>query len=372
MKMKKLVVTLLLVAAFTVLLTGCSKSVSLEEGISVTFGPFNGYAEPDMEIDRDYLDTLVDEKAMDKYLDGLLNEEFWGSGTDEYFSFGHLIAFQYKESYSNLSNGDTVTVVAVASEELELLGETLESLQEGLNITFDKTEFTFTVEGLEDAQVLDVANIAKDYLHYEGANGGGSVYVEFPDETVVYESDGFAVVQYDFYCNYAKLMYNNEKLGALKFYCEPNANLTAGDTVRITVDYEKKSDTTVEDMGYVLNRSTEVTVPDLGEYVTDFSQITAEMKEDIMDAVEEELGNRELEACYWGTAVVSAELDNPAEEGTTLLLLGTGKGWFGSTYQVYISTDYLILQPDGTLSFELNFDRYGYVIDDYDFTEVEF
>lgn len=350
----KAVLSLILVLTLSLALAACgATTISLNEYVTVSFATYNGFGSPSLEIDKEGINTLVEKEKVVEYVSSLSKNEI-GAALAQEFTFSDLIDFQFKGSYENLSNGDKVEVEVVLNDLIAASGETLSSMQEALKISLKSTTFSFTVEGLEEAKILDAMSFIDEYIVYEGANGGATAAVKFPKD-FVHEIDGFSFVRDSWYANKVEIVYEHKTVGYVSYQCYPGTDLSKGQEIKIAA--ETGGSINLSGTGYVLNDTKTVTVPDLGEYVTSKDQITAELKAAItaeIDAIiaEEEYEGVEIHGYYWGTLKSSATTNNVAEEKYRIFVVFSYDGFWGSKDYINYGTTKLIALPDGTYKVE--------------------
>lgn len=118
------ILAIILVGVMSLSLSACGTAViSLDEYIDISYGDYNGFGSPRLEIDTNGIDALVEDEKVSQYVSSLTNNELGGELVDV-LNFSDLIDFELKEDYSNLSNGDEIEVEVIINESLSMSGET--------------------------------------------------------------------------------------------------------------------------------------------------------------------------------------------------------------------------------------------------------
>ena len=375
------ILAIVLVAVMSLSLSACgTTTILLDEYIDISYGDYNGFGSPTLKIDTNGIDALVEDEKVSQYVSGLTNNEL-GEELGDALNFSDLIDFELKEDYSNLSNGDEIEVEVIVNELLSMSGETLETMQKALNITIKNTAMTFTVDGLEEAKILDAMGFIDEYIVYEGANGGAEASVQFPKD-FEYEVNGFTFVRSDMYYNNLEVIFDHKSLGDISYQCENGKNLTKGQTYTITAKENSWDSLDLSETGYVINDEMTVTVPDLGEYVSSKEDITAELKSAITSALNAEFAEEEYEQVkihgyYWGTLKASATTDNKAEDTYKIFVIMSHEQHIWGTEFLNYGTSKMIRLPDGTYNIELGVYEAAYDLDNsfdenYNYEKIEF
>ncbi len=379
----KAVVGVVLICAMLTSLFACVKiniptRVSLKDCLNVTFYKFEGYGQALIDADEDALDTLVDKEKVSAYVKSISSDVLM-QGSSTSVSFSDLLDFNLKENYNNLSNGDKVQVEVTVNEYLALYGETLESLQEGLNIKIKDTEMTFKVEGLETAEVLDVMSFVDDYIVYEGGNGAGKAYIRFPVDFTYEIGDLVFIGNSSIPTSSLHIVYNNNSIGGLTYECD-GYQLSKDKEFKITATYKHSNFTgnaisSLYDLGYVINDTKTVTTPDLGEYIKSKDDATIELKKAIDDAIYRlDKDEYTIQEYYWGTIKPTTITNNLLEDEYRIFVVAYSDSWYaGKTYRYY-GTNRLIRLPDGSYHVELSPQNYilSSYEDYYDCEKLEF
>ena len=157
----------------------------------------------------------------------------------------------------NLSNGDEVIVTVVVNEENA----------KAAHVSFTNTEYHYTVEGLEDPELVDVFKEIE--VSFSGEDGHGTVSV--------------------------KSTSNDQFLSKVTYECEPDKNLSIGDViiVKAVVDPE-----VMEEFGKVPEKlEKEATVVSLSRYVSESSELSDQAFGDLyekgMNSIEQNLVSNE-------------------------------------------------------------------------------
>lgn len=253
---------------------------------SVNFNNFNGYGyvfimmwgaqdHVSDEIIKQYVERVAPDLAAERYSQGY-----------KYY-FNDIVKFEPAEDYNRLSNGDTVIVNAVIADEFAERGVTIDSIKQGLDVDFD-TQLTYTVSGLmQGGTPIDAFSQIEQFVQYEGGNGKIQAKVVFP-ENYTFESNGYYFKSSgSFSKNSLDVIYNNQQIASLDFEIEQK-DYKSGDTVVIRIDdFEYKNSSLVPYGAFLSDEHKIATVPVVGEYVTDISQLTNEQ----IDFIKNELSN---------------------------------------------------------------------------------
>lgn len=174
--MKKILIGLgiflaLIVFIIVIVLGSCSsESVKIEDYITVEYVPaYNGYAVPELIIDEDGLDALIDEEKVtslfryiaynnerieDLYGDA---DEFAEDMADYYEYFFDFFEVDFAEDYEGLKNGDKIIVNITLNEDFEYITDaSVKELSKKLGLNISSNELSFKVKGLEKLKVIDV------------------------------------------------------------------------------------------------------------------------------------------------------------------------------------------------------------------------
>lgn len=381
--MKKMSKWLLLPVMVLVMFSfvACGKQkVSLEDYVRVSLEGFDGYATASEKIDTDGLDALVEAEKVQKYIGGLSNDMLTAE-IAKTVEFSDLLSFSIEGETEGLSNGDKLVIVVEASWMLEQYGQTMESMQEALGISIENTKVEVTVEGLEEAKVIDIMSFVEDYIVYEGANGGAGATIQFTED-VLYECDGFTVTKTPKGMldagNRLDIVYNNERVKQVKVVCSYEGHLSEGQEYTIKAEsLVKGDDLTLGDTGYIVSESQKVKVPDLGDYVASKDDLSDELKRIFDEKISKHASVDGAKVTYyWGTLKSSAICNNLAAEEHKLFAVVEYESWiFGTEYVLY-ETNYMIINPDGTYDISVfaghsKLTREDVLNDDYDLEELD-
>lgn len=335
-----------------------NQKVSLEDYVGISVEGFDGYAVASKDINEDGLDTLVEAEKVQKYIGGLSNDMLTAE-VAKTVEFSDLLSFSIEGETEGLSNGDKIVLVAEASWMLEQYGQTLESMQEALGISIASTKMEVTVEGLEEAKVIDIMSFVEDYIVFRGANGGAGASIHFTDD-VLYECDGFTVTKTPPGMldagNRLNIVYNHELLKQVEVICSYEGYLSEGQEFTVKAQSLIKGDNLVlGDTGYIVTDSKKVTVPDLGDYVTSKDDLTDDLKKLFDEKIANYAGKDEaIVTYYWGTLKPSAVSKNPVVDGYALVaVVEYDTSFFGTKYAL-CETDYMILNTDGTYDIKVS------------------
>ena len=352
-----------IVLTLSTLLTLCScgaigrTKVDIKDYVEVEFDGLNGYATASLNVDYDRLNDLVAED-MQKFVSKITkdNGELLLFGL---YDISNYIKIDFKEDYSNLSNGDTVTVTVSAQEEtLKLFGIDYKDVEKGLGIKFVDTEVSFKVEGLQDGIFIDIFEGIEEYISYKYMGSVGDMVIEgeahpsviFPKDYTKQIGDLY-FVRDSWYSNVLDVIYNNQTIAEIKYnrvYDTKNEDefyLDGGEEFVISVS--GYSD--LEEYNFVCENSKTFVVPALCTRVTSMEQISAkeiqQIKNDITTQCTEEKGKvLEVKYLYYGTRKATSV---SGKANVVLAAVNIEDDWFGSR-GVYVWVD-LLRTPEGKL-----------------------
>lgn len=346
-KTVKLIICATLIFVFALAFTGCGKTkVNFEDYISVEFNGYDTRGIVSLEVNNDAIDDLVEQKKIEKYIGKLPDGEqllMW-TGNIRLSQFFNI---KLKDTYQDLSNGDKIVVEIEIVKDFEYMGVTFESLQKGLKIKIPQTEMEFTVNGLEEAKILDLITPVEDLIQYSGANGSGTAMVNIPND--FQRQVGDLILVNGFYSDQIKIIKNNTEIGKIyyNFKKDTSSNLSGGD--RIELHCKADTSTDMSQIGYdlILDKK-EIVVPDLGEYVTSKDMLTDELKEQIINTLDASYPDATNRSFFWGTLKPTATSDNIARDCAKLFGYVQYPNFFG-TATVRCEFE-IIKNPDNTYS----------------------
>lgn len=337
--------SLIMIFSMVFLLTSCGKTtVDISDYVTVTYDSYNTMGSANVNIDYTGLNSFVDTETVNEYIskfpDGQQSIAYGYS-----FNFTELLDIKFKEDYSNLSNGDKVIVTIGLSSDMLSLGETMESMQKALKIRIPETEIEFTVKGLQEAKILDLLSIAAEHIEYTGASGNAKAEVKFPIG-YEFELNGLYFKQ-DTYTNNLVIIYNNMSLGDITFYCDDAKTLSNGDTFELYCSHAYNLDLSAAGFD-AIKKSVNITVSDLGEYVTSKDMLTDELKKQIVSSLSEMYPAPISRSFYWGTLKPTAVSNNPAIDSGKLFSIVQYSGFLGTST---VRCEAIIIKnPDNTYS----------------------
>lgn len=216
-------------------LTACGKTeIDVMEGLELNYNGVDGYGTASIADSYVWEDAAMEAAGFDedKMTDDNIGEMFRGMAAIE-----EAVSYEVYPN-ENLSNGDEVTVKATVDNE---------SVEE-YKIQFTGSEKKFIVEGLQELEEVDL---------FDGLT------VEF---------EGFAP--------YVTATVNKQNVRSdisVSYSLDKQENLTVGDTVTVMAEYDEDS---LLQKGYIVKESTkEFTVDACDRYVTQMSEIPAEIIE---------------------------------------------------------------------------------------------
>lgn len=347
------------------------KYVDITDAVAVTFKGFNGAGEATINPDWDYLNNVYDTSEIRTFV----TEEAPSFGYDYYnygdmVTFADFISFEFDREYSNLKNGDKVTVRVVEDSSLSDYGLNLEKVKDGLGIKFQET-FEFTVSGLVDGVEVDLLSDLVQYVEYvtyhsavacPAVNGYGFPKLVLPD-TYSKECNGFYITVNS---GRIRIVYNNENILTFSpVFLTPQGkesiitsdwHLKQGDVITLSC---KGFESYLEKHGaFFKDTEIAVTVPALGEYVVSADSISSEelekMKSDVYAHASDGAGSDEsyeMISVYAGNIKPSSVKDN--NSGFKLYFVvkrSLADFWNGGyiiKYRIYSIED-IVIKPDGT------------------------
>lgn len=326
-----------------------SKQIDLLDFLSITYSSFNEYATPHLNVDKDAIEEAISREKLEEYFSSVSKQKYdmykaWG----ESVYFDDIFQIDFAEDYSNLSNGNTITVRIAPNEELSEVGETIKSIQKGLKISFKDTEIDIKVEGLIDAQKLDLFEDIEQYISFVGASGNGKIVFTHPDD-YQRQIGGFYIKKVS---KYFEIIYNNKKIGSFSYKSE-NENLSSGTDTNIVLVLGTDTEKNLSTYGCVA-KSTEylVKTPNLGTYVNSLDDVT---KEDLIllknKFLAEHTNVNEI-STYIATAKPDSVIKEKAKCKLILFAKVTHKNSWDSgsvTTTEYIELSEIIRKSDGSL-----------------------
>ncbi len=301
---------------------GNGKKLSINDYVTVNFKSmsseietlYSGYVYPELEVDYEKLADDIGKKGAKNYYKVICDHD---NESAEYYAdmFDGTIAdtifdFELKENNRNLYNGDTVTVVLDAG-----LSDTLEETVSALGISIEK-EINVTVSGLTEAKKINLMGDPEKYITYKGANGNNKVNFDYSSaEEKTDLGEGFFLKPI---MNGFEVIHENESIGTYAYYfvsTDENGKVESytsiydvkeGDVLSIKIDSGSSLFFNLIKLGYVpAENNREITVPDLGEYITSKEQLSSEEIETIRQALftklSEKYSNVEIASAHFAT-----------------------------------------------------------------------
>ena len=325
--------------------------VDLSQLFTVDFGEYDGYSTPSVTVSTEQFNTNVNETLLESWY----NKKY--SSLLKSYMYSSWFDAEFTEPYNNLSNGDTVTVRLIASEELTEAGITLEDIETNLLLDFGTREHTFTVSGLETPKnILDIFEGITDYISYSGVNEKGHI-----DSLVVPNDYSRVVDDLYFYWNKngdtyygngqgeathseLRVVHNNKRLCTISFSFD-KLNVCTGDVVTLTA----KVDTQVfKDLGYVIpTTKIQITVPEIGRYLMDKSELTPQIIQDAKDFYANYSSADELHGIYFAKYLPGVEIKSNSTVFIRAIIYDE-KYFHESEYRI-VDLDDVIIAPDGSI-----------------------
>lgn len=356
MKKTKFCLGFILIAVFAVLMCSCAssqnprpifkKTINAEEYIAMEYGKYNGYSSPEIKVDYAALSKQIDAETFNEFVNTLSDELRWE--IKMYDCMADVFDIELKEDYDNVSNGDKIIVEISIESYLEEEGLTLEKICNGLGIKFKNTEIEYTVSGLEEPkQVIDIFEDIEQYIVYTGANGNGSIGYEQVNIPKDFSKQiGDVYLSKGSYTNSIKIIYNNKNLGEISYHIE-GKKLSKGDVIEMTASGPVRA---LEDYGYVIAATRKnITVPDLGDYLTSAEQLTPTIIEAIKSKIYDEEGIDSIDKLYYSTYKPGVECR--FDSTSFIVAMYYSDGWLFNGYRIVEIYD-IIIKPDGRIVVE--------------------
>lgn len=358
-------ITLVIITAFA----SCggidtTKEITTQDYVTVVYDGNSGYATASITVDEATLMQEFDQQKLSETFESLM-----GIPSSESVDVFDFFEYKFANEYTNLSNGDTVDVVVVVSEQLSEQGKTLDDIKQLLNVTFTEESITFTVDGLDETPIFDIFAYVDDYIVFKGANGNGVVDVRFPEDFEFVYGDFKLEAVADNYSRLA-LSYLGEVLGEISYgeYGGYSRTLSNGDVVMMeALGYNYTNiKGKIENLGHVVpTMKKEYTVSGLGTYYISDDQLTREYKEQMVTCLNEKIAllltNRTsafgpIEYEYEISDSYYIATPNPGtstnDEKLLVCVCRVNSGNM-TMYNEYWLKD-IVLYPDGTVSGELD------------------
>lgn len=322
--------------------------VDISKLLIIDFGKYEGYASPSIEIDYGYFRSLLIDEVVDDFAEKSKNSQvqaMLARDCKEWFSA------KFDKAYSNLKNGDVIKVGLVLDNVFADSGISFADFEAGLALNFNGSTNTYVVDGLvEPKNVIDIFEGIEQHIVYEGANGRGRIgnkQIEIPEDYSRQEGDIY--FSNGFWSNSVKIVHNNTKIGEITYYIE-GENLSGGDVLEITASCPTD---VLEKLGYIVpTTKTNVTVPDLGEYLTSQEQLTP----DIIEAIKTEIYGKEdvktIDKLYYANYRPGVEC---TFESTSFVVAIVYRSMWSGGYCIDQLND-IIIKSDGTVVIE-NYDE---------------
>ncbi len=237
----------------------------------VVFDGYNGYGSYELVCKEDHIETLgkitVETDTDENYITVHVNSEDGG------WSNTYWIEVE-ADSYSNLSNGETVTLYAsyLDADDYAEYGVILENLEKEI-----------TVSGLKES--VEVNLLENLVFAFTGLDGDGDLDITSKVESVTAGDLVFDMEDGDIY-------HNGDYVSYFRAYASQDWNLSNGDVVTITLSYYADD---LARYGVIITEDTmEVTVSGLGVYAADlesvknasnFAELDATAQEEIMNSL---------------------------------------------------------------------------------------
>ena len=170
----------------------CGNSALIKNAITVDFSGPEGHAKPSISLDYDTLDGAINVKKANKYLKKLAKNATRGMDQyeaafaaldfyEENISFTTFFRVEFSEEYSELKNGDEVTVKINPSDTMERHGQTLKDVKKGTGASVPN-DIRFKVTGLEDAKSFDAFKNLK--VSVSGVSPNGKLEIQAGEQQI--------------------------------------------------------------------------------------------------------------------------------------------------------------------------------------------
>lgn len=229
--MKKIIPISLILTVIVLCMTACgTKSLNTQDYCNISVSGLNGYGKISLEANYDAIgkDAFVDKKS---------------SEVDMYDSLDTIYNIEYKaDKTENLSNGDKITVTIHYDEKST----------KDLGFTFNKSSFTYKIDGLKEGTLLDV---------FEGlsVNFNGIA----PKANIIFDNNGCSDFVKD----------------NVTFFSD-NYTFRNGDKVKIKARYDEHIAT---DAGYIIQEAEkEYSINGLSEYPKNIDGLDMSAADDIL------------------------------------------------------------------------------------------
>lgn len=356
---------------------GISKKVKPAEFITMNYETYNGYGRASMDVDYDAINDIVNDKSLNKAAKKAVKEHYKRNAdeieelfisnykieknwSDVDFDFDDLFYFELADNYTNLSNGDKVTVnVELNYSIFEELDYDIKDVIKVSGISMD-TSYEFTVEGLREAKTFDVLKDIEKYITYKGADGAGVPIIEFPDD-YLYNESGVYFKKSSYYSSTLNVIYNNTNYGAIVFETKAD-KLSTGDVYTVEMRGSAISDLFVEG---IVPKTTEkeITTPNLGHYANNVNDLTKDqinaIASDLLQAAVNK-GDSEVQLVNAYVGTIKADSAHKYTGKSCLVIIySRASGWFTEPYSSYTAYD-IIVKPDGTYSIgDMTYNSWG-------------
>jgi len=195
--MKKKLMYCLLLAVVLFALASCgTQTVNIQDYVKVEYSPeYNGYAKPELVVNEDGLNALLDIEKVKKYiLDLYKSNENYADQHDEVKKhieenpdmlpkFTDLFEVDFEKEQENLSNGDVVIVKVMLHEGFaEFSGANTAEVAKKLGIKIEKEMIEYKVEGLKEINTVSIDLEKLFVVDFGKYNGYASPSVKIDSE----------------------------------------------------------------------------------------------------------------------------------------------------------------------------------------------
>ena len=154
---------------------------------------------------------------------------------------------------------------------------------------------------------VDLVTPFQECFWFEGPNGQGEVVFAFKDERIGSTDLKFGDFYFipsvdDWSCDHVlKIVYQNEKVGIVEFNLQNDRKLKKGDKILVQPHFREYDDMDMDVVDLFELLEKEIVVPDLGDYVTQSTELTSGVVDRIMDVASYHFASEHEEASLLAT-----------------------------------------------------------------------
>lgn len=369
----KFITAVIMLVAILLGAASCSaggKAVDLQDFATVQFSSFDKHGKADLTVDYNAIMQKLDTKKAQKYFKKVCPED-----AELYRQFGDdanlttYLTIEFAQDYKNLANGDKVVVTAKPSDKMVSANQTLEDIEKGLGIKIKNAEFK--VEGLETAKEVNIIKDINEWCVFSGTNGNGKLEIK-GEKNAKFQDGDFYFSTNNYNTNNIVVVHKNTKLGVIGLgvkdsygnFKSGKNNITKGEVITVYLYGGVLSE--MEKLGYVPAQTEfEITVPDLGNYVTSKNELTSEdinqMRTELQTLASEKLNNCKIVSDFFIMINPGAACDEDQKIKYICCVEYNKTSGFGQGKKYYWASAYGIIKNDsGVLRFDTDIGNYGY------------